>query len=73
MKKINEMFNLAVMQLMLMVEGFKEEERGDTNFLSIAIILVVVIGLAIVFITFGQRLTGSLTTAIGELFGALGG
>ena len=72
MSKIKNMINLAMLRCMLMIESFKEEERGDTNFLSIAIVLVVVLGLAVVFITFGDSLTAGLETAIEELKGALG-
>lgn len=71
MKKINDMINLAVLRMMLMVESFKEEERGDTNFLSIAIILVVVLGLAVIFIGFGKSLTTGLNNAINQLKTAL--
>lgn len=72
MSKIKNMINLAMLRCMLMIESFKEEERGDTNFLSIAIVLVVVLGLAIVFITFGQYLTSGLGQAVEDLKGALG-
>lgn len=72
MNKISEMINLAIMKMMLMIESFNEEERGDTNFISIAIILVVVLGLAVIFIGFGDSLTTGLTEAINELKGALG-
>ena len=72
MNKISEMINLAIMKMMLMIESFSEEDRGDTNFISIAIILVVVLGLAVIFIGFGDSLTTGLTDAINELKGALG-
>jgi hypothetical protein len=72
MRKIKGMIDLAMLRFMMMLESFKEEERGDTNFLSIAIILVVVLALAIVFITFGQDLTDGLEDAIGDLKDALG-
>lgn len=71
MKKISEMINLAVLRVMLALDQFVEEERGDTNFLSIAIILVVVLGLAVVFIKFGDSLSTGLTTAITKLKAAL--
>lgn len=72
MNKISEMINLAVVKMMLMIQNFGGEERGDTNFISIAIILVVVLGLAVIFIGFGDSLTTGLTEAINELKGALG-
>lgn len=45
-----------------------KDERGDTNFISIAIILVVVLLIAVVFITFGQSLLPKLQAAINNVF-----
>lgn len=36
------------------------EERGDTNFISILIILGVVIGLATLFMTFGEQIVSQV-------------
>ncbi len=47
------------------------DERGDTNFLSIAIILVVVITVAVVFIGFKDQILGWFQTAIGDLESAI--
>ena len=40
-----------------------KEERGDTNFLSIIIVLAIVLVLAIVFIAFKDKIIALLSTA----------
>ena len=72
MKKIKEKIEQALISAKLAMTRFASEERGDTNFLSIAIILVVVLALAVVFIAFGDELTGMLGESTEELFDALG-
>ena len=72
MKKIKEKIESALISAKLAMGRFASEERGDTNFLSIAIILVVVLALAVVFIAFGDELTGMLNESTDELFDALG-
>ena len=46
---------------------FWEEERGDTNFISIAIILIVVIAVAVVFISLKDTILTELNTKIENL------
>lgn len=48
------------------------DERGDTNFISIAIILIVVIGIAVLFITLGDTIKTAFTSAVEKLKDALG-
>ena len=63
------------LKLMIALQTTKRQladVRGDTNFISIAIILIVVIGLAIVFITLGDTITGWVNQKVEELRGALG-
>lgn len=71
MKKIKEMLDALLLRVKTAADKFVEEDRGDTNFISIAIILVVVIAIAIVFITFGDDITGKLRQATRELMDAL--
>ena len=47
------------------------EERGDTNFISIAIVLVIIITVAIVFIGFRNTVVGWFNDAIDNLGKAL--
>ena len=70
MKKLINKLKTSALKVQLAVRDFVSSEAGDTNFLSIAIILVVVLGLAVVFITFGKDLLPKLQEAINNLFGA---
>lgn len=72
MKRLLEKMQSVAMQAKLKAMNFVTEERGDTNFISIAIILVVVIVIAVLFITLGQDLAAALKTKIDELLKALG-
>lgn len=72
MKKLMEKLGNALIRAKLEANRFVNEEKGDTNFISIAIILVVVIVIAIVFITLGQDLGDKLSQKVSELMGALG-
>jgi hypothetical protein len=45
------------------------DDRGDTNFVSIAIVLTVVLVLAGLFITFGRDILEGVTAAIEEFMG----
>lgn len=47
------------------------EEKGDTNFLSIAIILMIVIGVAGAFIAFKDQIMGALGNAVNGILGKL--
>lgn len=47
-------------------------EDGDTNFLSIIIVLVIVLGVAVVFIGFSNQITSAASTKIEELLNTLG-
>ena len=72
MKKIMEKIEQALISAKMAMTRFATEERGDTNFLSIAIVLVVVLALAVVFIAFGDKVTGWVNDAIKDLERALG-
>lgn len=72
MKKLLKKLNTAFLKARFAANNFVTDERGDTNFVSIAIILVVVIGIAIVFIAFGDKLTAGLETKTNDLLTALG-
>lgn len=73
-KKIKQFFQEFQRKLWLSGQNAKvrlAEERGDTNFISIAIVLIVVIGIAIVFIGFGKQITTKVSEAIQNLLNAL--
>lgn len=53
------------------ISNFVEDEKGDTNFISIAIILIVVLVIAAAFVTFGKDLKQPLDDAIKGVTDAL--
>lgn len=72
MKKLMNKLNNAMMQVKNKAAEFVSNERGDTNFISIAIILIVVIGVAIVFIGFRDSILAAFSEATQNLLDALG-
>lgn len=72
---IKQFFLDLQLGIMLALSGAKArlaDERGDTNFISIAIILIVIIAVAVVFIGFRDMILGGLNNAIQDLRDALG-
>lgn len=67
MRKIINKGNALLTRTKFAVEDFWNEERGDTNFISIAIVLVVVIAIAIIFIGFGDWIESALNKMITDL------
>ena len=53
------------------VESFLTSERGDTNFISILIILVIVCALAGTFIGFKNQIVSKVTSAWSKMLGKL--
>lgn len=72
MKNLINKFKTSMLRAQIATTNFLTEERGDTNFISIAIILVVILAIAVVFITFGQDILAKLQSAISDLFNVLG-
>lgn len=72
MKKLMNKLNNALMQAKNKAAEFVSNERGDTNFISIAIILIVIIGVAIVFIGFRDSILAAFSEATQDLLDALG-
>lgn len=71
MKKLANKIENSLIRAKMAVKNLIAEERGDTNFLSIAIILVVVLVLAAVFISFGNRLLPMMKQKIADIFAIL--
>ena len=61
----------AKMSMQEKVKKLVDDERGDTNFISIAIILIVIIVIAILFITFSNDIKAKFGAAVKNLFAAL--
>ncbi len=64
MKKLADKLNSMLLSAKFYANEFMSDERGDTNFISIGIILVVVLALAVVFINFGQDIVKKLDDAV---------
>lgn len=61
---MREYFNTICILAMLKVQGFLKEEKGDTNFISILIILGVVVVLAGVFMGFKDQIVEQVQTIV---------
>lgn len=71
MRKILDKIDSALLSAKLSAKKFLTDEHGDTNFISIAIVMVVVIAVAVVFIGFKDQVIGWFDSAIKELGEAL--
>ena len=71
MKKITDMIRLLYIKIMLGVYDFLHDEKGDTNFLSIMIILGIVLVLAVLFFSFKDRIVGFVEEQWGKFTGAI--
>lgn len=72
MRKIAEKIENTLIRAKLAMTRVAKEERGDTNFMSIAIVLVIVLALAAVFIAFGQKLLPKMQKQTGDILDSLG-
>ena len=63
--KVRETIIVNAMRAKLAMNDFKESERGDTNFISILIILGIVVILAGVFIGFKDQIIGKVEEFMG--------
>lgn len=73
MKNLKEKIRTLEVKALCGLRSFLKDEKGDTNFISIAIILVVVIGVATLFIAFSGKIKEAFETSTNDLLGALGG
>jgi hypothetical protein len=72
MKKIDEMLFRLYAYITCAVEDFKNEERGDTNFVSMMLIIGIVVVLAGLFLTLGKSVMSSVTSNINKFIKSLG-
>lgn len=72
MKNLKEKIRTLEVKALCGLRSFLKDEKGDTNFISIAIILVVVIGIATLFITFSGDIKTKFNTSTTKLLAALG-
>lgn len=60
MKKLNKMFINLYIKVSCSWTNFKESERGDTNFISMLLIIGIVVVLAGLFLTMGKNVVSSI-------------
>lgn len=68
MKLIDKM-NAMLIMAYVKVNAFIEDERGDTNFISILVLLGIALALAGVFLSFQEDIMEWVETNIGSFFG----
>ena len=71
--KINERLNAMLIDAKVKFEAFKNKEDGDTNFISILVLLGIALALAGVFLAFKDQVIGWVDENIGDFFGTKGG
>lgn len=71
MNKINEMLIMMQIKVTCAIEDFKNDERGDTNFISMMIIIGIVVVLAGLFLTLGRSVMTSITNKVTNFINGL--
>lgn len=71
MKKINEMLTKLQIKAYCALSNFKNSERGDTNFVSILIIIGIVVVLAGLFLTLGKDVMTSISQKVKDFINGL--
>lgn len=71
--KLREKMDKALINLKLKKEAFLKDEKGDTNFISILVLLGIALALAGVFLAFKDQIIDWVDRNIGDFFGKSGG
>ncbi len=71
MKKIREFMTKMQVKALCAIENFKTSERGDTNFVSMLIIIGIVVVLAGLFLTLGKEVMTLISTKVKEFINGL--
>ena len=72
MDKLNAMYLRVLLCVNGLIVDFKESERGDTNFISMLLIIAIVVVLAGLFLTLGKDVMSTVTDKIREFLDGLG-
>ena len=73
MKKLTNKVNSLLIKAKCKADMFLHNEKGDTNFISILVILGIVLALAAVFLAFKDQVLEWVDTNIGDFFSKKGG
>ena len=68
-----ERVNMLLINAKIKMEAFKKNEKGDTNFISILVLLGIALALAGVFLAFKDQIISWVDTNIGTFFSKKGG
>lgn len=71
MKKIQDMVTKMQIKAFCAVQNFKNSERGDTNFVSMLIIIGIVVVLAGLFLTLGKDVMASISQKVKDFINGL--
>ncbi len=71
MERINQMLVTLYLTVTGAWEDFKESERGDTNFVSMLLIIGIVVVLAIAFLTLGTNVMKTVTKKVTDFLNSL--
>lgn len=71
MKKINEMLTKLQIKAYCALSNFKNSERGDTNFISMLIIIGIVVVLAGLFLVLGKDVMASISQKVKDFINGL--
>lgn len=71
MKKINEMLTKLQIKAYCALSNFKNSERGDTNFVSMLIIIGIVVVLAGLFLVLGKDVMASISQKVKDFINGL--
>lgn len=71
MKKIQDMMTKMQIKAFCAVQNFKNSERGDTNFVSMLIIIGIVVVLAGLFLTLGKDIMTSISQKVKDFINGL--
>jgi len=73
LRKLIDKVNSLFVKASIKVESFAKDEEGDTNFISILVILGIALALAGVFLAFKDQILAWVDENIGDFFSKKGG
>jgi len=71
MEKINTIVTSIYVFAMVQLKRFKESDRGDTNFVSMILIIGIAVALAALFMTFGNTVMEKISSMVTQFLDGL--
>lgn len=72
MDRLNEMYLRVILCVSGIIQDFKESERGDTNFISMLLIIAIIVVLAGAFMTLGRDVMTTVSQTVVDFLKGLG-